>query len=550
MYFGLGRGARFACCLALWLLLACSQVMAQEPKERPNFLIVVADDLGFSDIGAFGGEIHTPNLDRLVREGVQLTSFHTSVTCSPSRAMLLTGTENHVSGLGTMAETIAPNQKGKKGYEGYLNFDVVSLAEVMQAEGYATSMAGKWHLGLEEEQGPAARGFARSYALLQGGGGHFDQTGLAAFNPKALYRADGALVDLPEDFHSTVFFTDRIISYLEETRQGDRPFLSYLSYTAPHWPLQTTDALIAKYEPVYMAGYGEIYARRLAKAQELGVVASGLTLDQSFPGYRKWAELDEAEKRWEARRMAIYAGMVETMDAEIGRLIRYLEESGQRENTYIIFLSDNGPEGHDYSAERWLRNWLEHFDNSYENMGRRNSYIWQGADWAHVSAAPFRLFKGLPAEGGVRVPAFIQKPGLPVAGEIRKAVLSVKDVMPTVLEIAGLSHPTSVNGRAVLPMTGHSFAPLLRGEPYEGSPDGIAWAMFGTRAFIQGQWKAILLPKPYGTGEWQLYNLAADPGEARDLAGKHPEKLKELVALWDDYVRRNNVIFPDQSARY
>lgn len=547
----LTRRTCLAHCLALFILLSCGRALALEPvKERPNFLIILADDLGFSDIGAFGGEIHTPNLDRLVREGVQLTNFHTSVTCSPSRAMLLTGTENHVAGLGTMAETIAPNQKGRRGYEGYLNFDVVSLAEVMQAEGYATSMAGKWHLGLEEEQGPAARGFERSYALLQGGGGHFDQTGLAAFSPKALYREDGALVDLPGDFHSTGFFTDRIIAYLEEARQSNKPFLSYASYTAPHWPLQTTDALIAKYEPVYMAGYGEIYARRLARAQELGVVPAGIAADQSFPGYRKWADLGAEEKRREARRMAIYAGMVETLDAEVGRLVRYLEESGQRDNTYIIFLSDNGPEGHDYSAEPWLRNWLEHFDNSYENMGRRNSYIWQGADWAHVSAAPFRLFKGLPAGGGVRVPAFIHKPGLPVAGEIRNVLLSVKDVMPTVLDIAGLPHPASVKGRAVLPMTGHSFAALLAGAPYGGTLDGIGWAIFGTRAYIHGNWKALMLPQPYGTGQWQLYDLAADPGEARDLADQHPERLKELVARWEDYVSRNNVIFPDRSARY
>lgn len=547
----MGTTGGLATGLALFILLSAGRALAQEPaRERPNFLIIVADDLGFSDIGAFGGEIHTPNLDKLVEEGVQFTNFHTSVTCSPSRAMLLTGTENSRAGLGTMAETLAPNQRGQKGYEGYLNFDVVSLAEVMLDAGYVTSMVGKWHLGLEEEQGPAARGFQRSYALLLGGGGHFDQSGLAAFNPKALYREDGALVDLPEDFHSTEFFTDKAIVYLEEARGSGQPFLSYLAYTAPHWPLQTTDDLIAKYEPLYMAGYGEIYARRLEKAKARGVVPADVVVDQSFPGYRKWDDLSDEEKRREARRMAIYAGMVETLDAEVGRLMRYLEDSGQRDNTYIIFLSDNGPEGHDYANEPWLRNWLEHFDNSFENMGRRNSYIWQGADWAHVSAAPFRLFKGLPAVGGVRVPAFVNKPGLPVAGQATNALVSIKDVMPTLLDIAAVPHPETFKGRTVLPMTGHSFKPLLAGEPYEGTPDGIGWAIFGTRAYIQDGWKALFLPKPYGRGEWELYDLTADPGEAQDLAAVEPERLKQLIARWETYVRDSNVIFPDRSARY
>lgn len=536
----------------LFLLICMNLPITVEAADtRPNFLIIVADDLGYTDMGAFGGEIETPNLDHLAKGGLRLTNFYAAPTCSPTRAMLLSGTDNHLAGLGNMAEELAPNQIRQKGYEGYLNSQVVSLAEVMKSNHYRTYMTGKWHLGLKENQSPAARGFKRSFALLQGGSNHYDPSGLPAKAPKSLYREDGKLANVPKDFYSSDFYASKLISYLSKDEKSAKPFLAYLAFTAPHAPLQAPDDLIRKYEARYLAGYQAILKQRLRQAEALDVTPATAEIDETFPGHKDWSTLSDQERRIEARKMAVYAAMVDLMDQNVGRVMKYLEDHGRLNNTYVIFMSDNGAEGHDFTDNPFLKGWIDEFDNSYDNMGRKNSFIWYGPNWAHVGTAPFRHHKGFPTEGGVHVPAFVYEPGLKVAGKTSKTVLSVKDIMPTILDLAKVRHPSRYRGHAVLPMQGRSFAGLLAGEAgvNEATPN-IGWELFGKRGVRYGDWKIVLMPPPYGTGQWQLYNLKSDPGETRDISPDHPDRLKEMVKRWDDYAKTNNVILPDRVSGY
>ena len=554
-----------ALCVTLLVAMMMSCAVEEPPADaRPNILVVVLDDLGFNDMSHMGGEINTPNLDRLAAEGVLLTNFHAAPNCSPTRAMLLSGMDSHRAGLGNMAEEMAPNQEGQPGYEGHLNFSVAALPEVLQDAGYRTLMTGKWHLGLEERTSPAARGFDRSFAMLQGGAGAFDNM-LPIVGPgKALYRRDGEEVaTLPEGFYSTQFYTDEMIRYIEDGRAEGSPFFAYLAYTSPHWPLQAPAASVARYEGRYDAGYDALTAERLGALKARGFVAGNLSAFPRFPDVPAWEDLSEEEQRLSARRMEVYAAMVDDVDAHFGRLLAYLEETGEMENTFIFLLSDNGPEAHDLVVG-WdaLARWVEACcDNSLDNIGRANSYTWYGRGWGQAGNAPLRMYKGYTAQGGVRVPAIAH---FPKAFGARRsgAVLSVMDVMPTLLDYAGVSAPGSrFRGREVLPMEGRSLRPLLEGRADTPHPPGYAvgWELFGKRALRQGDWKIIYRPEhellqvsapEIRNGRWQLYNLAEDPHELHDLAAEHPDRLKRLISFWDAYAERNGVILPDQMSGY
>lgn len=523
--------------------------------SRPNILLIVVDDLAYTDLGVYGGEIGTPHLDSLARSGLQLTHFYAAATCSPTRAMLLSGTDNHIAGLGTMAGDQTENQINQPGYEGYLNFDVVSLPALLRDGGYNTLMTGKWHLGVEEETAPAARGFTRSFALLPGGGGHFDDLPLFA-GEESLYREDRELVSLPEDFYSTRFYTERLIEYIDEQKDDGRPFFAYLAYTAPHWPLQAPDESIALYRGRYDTGYDVLHAQRLQRLKELGLLAGDVEPFPRLPDQRPWAELSEAERQVETRKMEIYAAMVRDIDVYVGRLIEHLTQIGEYENTVIFFLSDNGAEGHDLHAV-WPDDLKAHTDvccdNSLENMGRPDSYVYYGPNWARAGAAPFRMYKAFANEGGIRVPAFVSHPGIHRVGNVSHAFSSVMDVMPTILDLAGVTHPgTSYAGRAIRPMQGRSMLPLLRGESdhVHGQPFVMGWELFGRRAIRSGNWKLVWTTRPYGPDAWQLYDLASDPAEMKDLSNDFPQRRKELLALWEQYAADNRVILPDEPSSY
>ena len=559
--------------LAAFLISGCSTDQSSDPDgpsskttKRPNVLLIVADDMGFTDLGVFGGEIGTPNLDQLANNGLRLTNFHVAPTCSPTRAMLLSGTDSHIAGLGNMDGEIAPNQEGHPGYEGYLNFRVAALPELFQDAGYDTYMAGKWHLGLTGETNPAARGFDRSFAILPGGGGHFANM-LPIVGPEtAKYSEDGETIEaLPEDFYSTRSYTERMIEYIDAGRDSGNPFFAYLAYTAPHWPLQAPPESIARYHGNYDAGYDVLRSQRLQRLKGLGLVGADVEPFPRLLGEKAWDDLSVEEQRYQSRLMEIYAAMVGDVDVYVGKIVDHLKSIGEYENTLIVFMSDNGPEAH-HLEDGWpsLADWVEECcDNSYENIGNPDSYVWYGPGWGQAGNVPLRMFKGYASQGGVRVPAFFHFPrGFRVDASTDE-MTTVKDVMPTLLEFAGIEHPGGgeFRGRDVVRMQGRSMMALLTGvsDSVRQSGDYMGWELFGKRAIRQGDWKINYLPQHevrdgvvpvVTTDTWQLYNLSDDPAEMHDLSASHPDKLAEMIALWDDYVERNNVILPDETSGY
>ncbi|MBR9911715.1 MAG: arylsulfatase [Gammaproteobacteria bacterium] len=529
----------------MWLAAPALQAAA-----RPNVLLVVADDLGFSDLGSFGGEIDTPNLDRLSQEGLRLTNFHTAATCSPTRAMLMSGVDHHLAGLGNMAEKLTPNQRGKPGYEGYLNERVVSLATRLRDAGYTTFAAGKWHLGKLPEHSPAARGFERSFMLLEGGGNHYNDTGMFPYAPKSHYRDGLEEVSLPQDFYSTRSYTDKMLQYLEAGRDEGQPFFAYLAYTAPHWPLQAPRSVIDKYRGRYDQGYDVLRQQRIQALEAKGLIAEGLVQRMDhIPLYRPWTELSAQERRAASRTMEVYAAMIDEMDRQFGRILEYLERSGELDNTVIIFLSDNGAEGADLSRYRGMADWLPRtFDNSLENLGNASSYAYLGAGWATATMAPFYQMKRSSAEGGIRTPAFVWYPGFERQRRVSGALVTVKDIAPTLLEMAGVSYGgREYRGRTVEPVSGRSLLPLLQGTVEEtySSNDAVAWELFGHRAVRRGDWKLVSLRPPYGDGSWQLFNLAEDLAESNDLSARRPDLVEQMRQDWSRYAEETGVVLPE-----
>lgn len=518
--------------------------------ERPNILLIIADDLGYTDISRYGSEIRTPNLDNLADAGLSFTSFYAAPTCSPSRAMLLSGLDNHLAGFGTMTEHLAVNQRGQPGFEGYLNQNVVTLPTLLHDAGYHTYMVGKWHIGAGDGMRPEQRGFERSFAMMQGGGSHFaDMKKMLSVYPEMLYFDDGVKVEsLPEDFYSSEFYADKTIEYIESNRTDSAPFYAQLAFTSVHWPLQVPEDELDTYRGVYDDGYDVFRQRRFAGAKAAGLVPPDVAESPRLPRVVPWDDMSEQERKTSARAMEIYAAMVENMDRHIGRVINYLKETGQFDNTVIVFMSDNGAEGADRLELLDNATWVPaNFDLSYENMGREDSYVFVGPGWGQASTTPLRLFKAYLTEGGIRVPAIISYPGMRGAGTYTRTPALIQDLMPTFLEFASTEHPgTDYKGREVRRISGRSLIPLLEGEvdAVYGPGDALGWELFGHRALRQGDWKVLWADGKNGSDTWQLFNLADDPREVVDLAAENPEKLQQLVALWEQYARDNNVILP------
>jgi arylsulfatase len=518
---------------------------------RPNILLIVVDDMGYSDIGPFGGEIDTPNLDALARSGMLFTDFHTSASCSPTRSMMLSGTDNHLAGVGSMGETITPNQKGKPGYEGYLNQRVVTVPRLLRDAGYFTAMTGKWHLGEELEQDPFHRGFQKAYTMLNGGCSHFDDEWMMYANYTPIYRENGKRVHVPKGFYSSEFYTSKLIDYLDEC-PADQPFFGYLSFTAPHDPLHAPEDWIDRYRGKYDAGYDALRQTRLQRLQELGFVAPGAKPFPRLPTIPSWEELTAEQQKIESKKMEIYAAMISNIDHHLGRLFGHLKSAGQWENTLVIFLSDNGSNGlpmHKYpqTDAAWV---VRNSDNRFENLGRQYSRVAVGPAWAQVSMTPFRMFKAFVAEGGIRSPLILSGPGVERPGRHSGAFTHVMDVAVSILEAAKTPHPGDLyKGRSVEPLRGRSLLPVLSDKAsvvHEGDT-AVSWELFGMRAVRKGDHKLLWLYDPYGTSEWQLYNLATDPGEVDDLSSRMPELRKEMIEIWSRYSQETGVILPKKS---
>jgi arylsulfatase len=527
---------------------------ANAQPKKPNILIIVADDMAYSDLGCFGGEIKTPNLDRLARAGGRFTNFCVGPTCSPTRSMLLSGCDNHVAGLGNMAEFLGPEQKGKPGYEGHLNSRVASIASVMRNTGYHTYMAGKWHMGEEPGNWPAALGFERDFTLLQGGGSSWsDMMYPNPAHPHLTFTLNGKLLDkLPEDHFSTEAYANFIMKSVDENQADAKPFLAYLSFQAVHSPFAVPDDWLDKYKGQYDQGYEALRAARLARMKELGIVGKEVQPFPRLPRIPAWDSLTPEQRKLSARRMEIYAAMLANMDHHIGRVLDHLKEADQLDNTLVIFFSDNGPEPTELAtlvasafsadAKEWF---MKNFDQRPENWGRKGSAVDYGVAWAQAGSVPFRLFKGYVSEGGIRSPLIIAGPGVKQTGGVNSALLHVMDIAPTLYELAGAEHPSQKPNGKIAPLQGKSLVPLLAGKSgaVRGERDWVGWELFGNRALRRGDWKILhLLRAAGGTGEWQLFNLKADPAETHDLAKDNPDRLKELVALWDEYAKNNGVI--------
>ncbi len=518
-----------------------------EAAAQPNILLIVVDDMGYSDISPFGGEVETPTLDALASEGLMLTNFHVLPTCSPMRSVLLSGTDNHVAGLGTMNELKTPEMEGMPGYEGYLNFDVAALPEVLGAAGYHTYMAGKWHLGDEEETIPHARGFQKTFILVEGGGSHWADKRSLVPGPQMTYRRNGVVVDaLPDDFYSTRYYTDQLLEWMDEDAGDDRPFFAYLSYTAPHDPLHAPQEYIDKYRGTYDEGWDVLRERRLEGLKALGIVAPSAVAFPRLPTVEAWADLSEEERQESARDMEVYAAMIDYIDGQIARVFDHLRESGEYDNTLIVFMSDNGANGLPVTAyPGQTEEYVQSFDNSLENRGRPGSAIDIGPGWAQASMSPSRMYKSFTSEGGVRVPLLVKLPGdADNAGTMNHSFFHVRDIMPTLLDAAGVAAVAEIDGRTVAPLQGQSVLDLFAGETetaYAGA-DQVGTELFGMRSYVSGNWKILRMPQPVGTGEWELHDLSEDPAEMNDLSATYPDRLNEMVALWEQYKTDNGVL--------
>jgi len=525
---------------------------AAAEKARPNILLIIGDDMGFSDVGAFGSEVATPNLDALAREGLSFTNFHVGATCSPTRSLLLTGVDNHRSGLGNMHEFLTDEQRGQPGYEGYLNKSVVTITNLMRDAGYSTYMAGKWHLGADEGYRPFDRGFDQTYSLLQGAGSNYGSTSAGEGEGGDLtFTTNGKIVERPEGIHSNELYADKLIGFLDPAKNSDQPFFAYLSLQTAHWPHQAPREYIDKYREVYAAGWDVIRKQRIEKMKALGILSADHPVSPRFPGVPPWDALPAEAKVAQANRMAAYGGMIDHMDVHIGRVIDHLKATGQYDNTIIIYMTDNGPDWSQPNVgggEPWYN--IKYPKTAVKDIGTRGSFSSYGPPWAQVAAAHLSGFKSFSTEGGLRVPFIIRYPEWISAGRTDEFVY-VTDLSATLLEIAGASHPgTNYKGREVFPMNAKSFLPFLRGESstHRSADDWLGYELFGNSAIFHGNYKALRLGAwlkstgVEGAGQWQLYNIKSDPSELHDLGEREPERLAKMIAKYAEYSESVGVI--------
>ncbi|HTT01032.1 MAG TPA: sulfatase-like hydrolase/transferase [Steroidobacteraceae bacterium] len=550
---------------ALGAMLACLAAATPAKASRPNLIILMADDLGYSDIAPFGAEIATPNLTQLAAEGCLLTNLH-ATPAGITRAELLSGADHHRVGMSAMYAA-AGRQIGRQAYQRFIADDALSIAELLSDGGYHTYLAGRWGLGTSVEHGPRARGFEESFSVVQAAN---DQLEPSRIDPKEraagpAYRENDVPAQIPAAAYASDFLTDKLISYIESHRTDGRPFLAYLGFTVPHFPLQAPDGVRARYAGRYDAGYDAIRAQRIARQELLGVIPRDFRPSPPKPaaaGREFWQQLSPTARQVEARRMEIYAAMIDNMDANIGRLLRYLRERGLYENSFIVFLSGNGA-----ATAFPLHRSIDYVDNRLQNMGRRNSFIFYSARWAEVSDAPFSRWKGKGNEGAISVPGIVRLPQPLARHCILSPYLQVRDLAPTLLELAGVPNPgAQYRDHAVVPMSGHSALSLFLGKAtgVHAADEVFAGETSGEAYVRRGRWKAVLeTPFEINFNEtadsegvarltlahtpplgWRLYDIERDRGETTDLAARYQAPLRALIDAYDRYAERVGVVAP------
>lgn len=530
--------------LALCAVFSSVSVGAAD-KDRPNIVVLVADDWGYSDVGSFGSEIATPNIDTLAKQGMRFANFHVAASCSPTRSMLLTGVDNHRNGVGNMPETMPAEHEGKPGYSGALNDNAVTVASMLKDSGYHTYITGKWHLGKTADTLPNKRGFERSFIQADSGSDNWQERPYIFLYDKAAWFENGKEAHLPKDYYSSTFIVDQAIDFIAADSNDGKPFFAYLGFQANHIPVQAPKEYIDKYQGVYKDGWTALRNARRARAVELGLIpAQAGMLTMASTG--EWDALSDEQKRYEARRMEVYAGMAETMDLEVGRLIAHLKATGEYDNTVFVFLSDNGSEPTDPYDIFAIKLWLEmNYSRDLDRLGGKGAFSSIGPSWASAAAAPLSGYKFFAGEGGLRSPLIVSGVQGIQANRISTTFAHVTDIVPTLLELAGVeSHDGHYQGKTVEPLIGSSMLPVLQGSSQQVHPadQAIGYELSGSAALFKGEYKLVKSLKPVGDEQWHLYNISTDPGEVLDLQSQMPELFQSMQADYAQYVRANGVL--------
>jgi arylsulfatase A-like enzyme len=518
---------------SLLLLLVATPIFAQKKKDtsRPNIILIMVDDMGYSDIGAYGSEIQTPNLDRLATEGIRFREFYNNSICAPTRASLLTGQYSHRAGMGYFDVNLGP-----PAYQGFLNRESLTIAEVLRQSGYSTLMSGKSHLGKDSLAWPNQRGFEQFYGFIPGASNYFDIGEYGKAEPVTLIKNNKKETLKPGEY-LTNKITDNALQFLDDQRKTNKPFFLYLSFNAPHWPLQALPEDIAKYKGRYALGWDSLRIERLARLRKLGILLPDQTVAERDKDIPEWNNLTYDLKQYWASKMEVYAAMLDRVDQNIGRVMVKLKELGQDQNTIIIFISDNGAQG-GYS------NPARKSPRITGPVGTAGSYDFQEQNWAYLSNTPLRQYKNNMHEGGFSSPFIAWFPKQIQAGTLVKGTGHIIDIAPTFYELAGATYPQNYNGVKSNPLAGRSLVPVLTGKAPEvqrGEP--LFWERAGNRAVRDGNWKIV---STYPANKWELYDLSTDRGETTDLAAKRPEIVDQLSAKYSQWAEKNGVVDYDK----
>ena len=534
------------------LFIVCGMLpfaLKAQPTDKPNVVLILADDLGYTDISPFGSEISTPNIAKLAAEGISFTNYHTAGSCAPARAMLLTGVDSHRNGVPNIPEALPLEQMAYDHYQGVLNDKVVTLASVLQAGGYHTYMTGKWHLGHTPELLPSARGFDRTIAMADTGADNWEQRTYLPIYEQANWYADGAEHTLPDDFYSSEYFVDKTIEFIATNAEDDQPFFAYIPFQAVHMPVQAPREFSDKYAGVYDEGWTIMREKRRIAAEKAGVIPADTDAGVT-PGTLGWDSLADEQKRHHARRMEVYAGMVDAMDMHIGRLMDYLQSIGEYDNTIFVFTSDNGAEGSNLilpNGGSALAPWFDivGYNSDYETLGERDSWNAIGPSNATIAASPLSYYKFHANEGGLRVPLVMSGPGISRHGDMTDEFVFVTDLAPTILSLVGADdHGGNWQSREVEPIIGTDFSEFLADEsrPVHDESAPIGYELGGNSALFKGDYKIVINRAGQGETQWHLFDIKSDPGETRDLAQQKPNLFEEMLADYESYVQANNVL--------
>lgn len=509
------------------LLPSCTTTENKNSEESPNIILILADDMGYSDISPFGSEISTPNLQTLADQGMLMTRFYNAARCCPSRSSILTGLYPHQTGLAAMADL----RYDTEGYQGYLSDHCITIAEALKTSGYNTYMCGKWHVGDEKPNTPAMRGFDKSFAFLNGATSYYnidpyrDSSWINIAGSISLKMELNGELYLPPDsgYYSTDAYTDYAIRFISEQENKDEPFFLYLAYTAPHWPLHAPEDVINKYLGNYRKGWDDLRQTRYARQKKLGIIPEDTPLSPGDSKSLNRAEFSDQEIDRFDRKMAVYAAMIDRMDWNIGRLVAYLEESGELDNSLILFLSDNGGA---------RSNEIPHTNNYDKSglIGSPQSFTGYGPGWANASNTPFRELKATAFFGGIATPFIAWYPAMIKAGSQSDYQGHINDLMPTLLEITGTEYPETYNGKALHALPGSSLVPVWTGESCQREKP-LFFEHFGSRAIIKDNWKLV----SFAHKDWELYNIINDPVELNNLADSMPDKLNQLKQEYESW---------------